>query len=103
MRKSISDDIALPKASVALTDGGASGEAAGIFEDEPMCIATTVRLSAQAAKNGSQYPVWIVGRPRWYGSSLKHTACTPRAALRRTSAAASSASHCGMIASGISL
>src|SRR3954451_6208311 len=87
MRKSISDDIALPKARVALTDGGASGEAAGIFEDEPMCIATTVRLSAQAAKNGSQYPVWIVGSPRWYGSSLKHTACTPRAALRRTSAA----------------
>src|SRR6201986_2321725 len=97
IRKSINDDIALPNARVALTDGGASGDAAGIFDDDPMCIATTVRVSAHAAKKGSQYPVWIVGRPRWYGSSLKHTACTPRAALRCTSAAASSASHNGMI------
>ena len=32
----------------------------------------------------------MVGSPRWGGISLKHTACTPRAALRRTSAAASS-------------
>src|SRR5947209_2094417 len=35
----------------------------------------------------------MLGRPRWLGISLKHTACTPRAALRRTSPAASSASH----------
>ena len=54
MRKSIIDDIALPNASVALTDGGASGDAAGIFDDEPMCIATTVPVPAHAAKNGSQ-------------------------------------------------
>ena len=66
--------MALPNARVALTDGGASGDAAGIFDDEPMCIATTVPVSAHAAKNGSQYPLWIVGRPRWYGSSLKQTA-----------------------------
>ena len=38
----------------ALTDGGASGDAAGIFDDDPMCIATTVPTSAHAAKNGSQ-------------------------------------------------
>src|SRR5438094_4810766 len=67
IRKSISDDMALPNASVALTDGGASGDAAGIFDDEPMCMATTVPVSAQAAKNGSHCPLWIVGRPRWYG------------------------------------
>ena len=30
----------------------------------------------------------MLGRPRWGGISLKHTARTPRAALRRTSAAA---------------
>src|ERR1700704_1376406 len=101
IRKSINDDIALPNASVALTDGGASGDAAGIFDDDPMCIATTVPVSAHVAKNGSQYPLWIVGRPRWYGNSLKHTARTPRAALRRTSATAASTSHSGMIPSGI--
>ena len=54
MRKSTIDDMALPKARVALTDGGASGEAAGIFDDDPMCMATTVLVSAHAAKNGSQ-------------------------------------------------
>src|SRR5207253_10400189 len=101
MRKSINDDIALPNASVALTDGGASGDAAGIFDDEPMCMATTVAVSAQAAKNGSQWPLWMVGRPRWYGSSLKHTACTPRAALRWTSATAASTSQSGMMPSGM--
>ena len=35
----------------------------------------------------------MLGSPRWGGISLKHTARTPRAALRRTSAAAFSASH----------
>src|SRR3977135_1129010 len=74
IRKSMSDDMALPNANVALTDGGASGDAGGIFDDEPMCIATTVPVSAHAAKNGSQEPLWIVGRPRWEGNSLKHTA-----------------------------
>ena len=43
----------------------------------------------------------MLGNPRWNGISLKHTACTPRAALRRTSAAASSASHNGTIVNGI--
>jgi hypothetical protein len=61
----MSDVMALPNARVALTDGGASGEAAGIFDDDPMCMATTVPVSAQLAKNGSQCPLWIVGSPRW--------------------------------------
>ena len=65
MRKSTSEVMALPKARVALTDGGASGDAAGIFEDEPMCMATAVPVSAQAAKKRSHWPLWMVGRPRW--------------------------------------
>jgi hypothetical protein len=35
---------------------GASGEVDGIFEDDPMCMQTTVSVSAQAVKNGSQKP-----------------------------------------------
>jgi hypothetical protein len=50
------ENMAFPKANVALTEGGASGEAAGIFDEEPMCMAITVPVSAHAWKNGSQYP-----------------------------------------------
>ena len=87
--------------SMMSVDGGASGEAAGIFDDEPMCMHRTVRVSSQTAKSGSQYPVWMLGRPRCVGISLKHTARAPRAALRVTSAAARSASHMGTMHSGI--
>ncbi len=44
----------LPKLSVAATATGASGEVAGIRDDEPMCMHTTVAVSAQAANRGSQ-------------------------------------------------
>src|SRR3984885_3902892 len=101
-RKSHSDDMALPKLSAAATATGAAAEVAGIFDDEPMCMHTTVPVSSQAAKNGSQVALWMLGSPRWGGISLKHTARTPRAALRRTSAAALWASHNGMRHSGIS-
>src|SRR5580698_9369866 len=101
-RKSHSDDMALPKLSVAATATGASADVAGIFEDEPMCMQTTVLVSSQAAKNGSHCPLWMLGSPRWGGISLKQTARTPRAALRRTSAAARAASHKGMMQSGSS-
>jgi len=67
------------------------------LDDEPMCMHTTVRVSSQVAKNGSQAPLWMLGSPRCGGISLKQTARTPRAALRRTSAAANSASQRGMI------
>ena len=87
---------------MALTEAGRPSVVAGIFDDEPMCIATAVPVSAHASKNGSQCPVWIVGRPRWYGNSLKHTAGTPRAALRRTSSTAAGTSHSGMMQSGMS-
>src|SRR3954454_12163624 len=54
-RKSLIDAMALLKLSVAATAGGASGDAAGIDEDEPICMHTTVPVSWQARKNGSQY------------------------------------------------
>src|SRR5579871_51844 len=101
-RKSLSDAMALPKLSVAVTATGASPDVAGIFDDEPMCMHTHVLVSSAAAKNGSQYLEWMLGSPRWGGISLKHTALPPRAALRRTSSAASAASHNGISVSGIS-
>src|SRR6266576_1159509 len=88
--------------SVDPTAGGASFDVDGIFDDDPMCMHTTVPVSAHAAKNGSQSPVWMLGSPSTAGISLKHTARAPRDALRRTSAAASSASQSGMMGSGIS-
>ncbi len=45
--------------------------------------------------------MWIDGRPRYGGISEKHVARTPRSALRRISAAASSASQSWTISSGI--
>jgi len=53
-KKSHKDDMALPKLRVAATATGASAEVAGIFDDEPMCMQTTVLVSSHAAKNGSQ-------------------------------------------------
>ncbi len=41
---------------------------------------TVVLVSAHAAKNGSQYPRWMVGRPRWYGQLAE--AHRPHAARR---------------------
>lgn len=101
-RKSIIEAIALLKLREAWTAGGASGEAAGIWLLEPMCMLTTVPVSWQTAKNGSQWPEWIDGSPRWVGISEKVTALTPRAALRRISATARSMSQSGMMQSGIS-
>ena len=92
--------MALLNDSVAATATGASGDVAGMRDDEPMCMQMTVDVSSHAAMNGSHAPEWIDGSPRCGGISLKHTACAPRAALRRTSAAASSASHSGTIGRG---
>src|SRR5260370_15955700 len=89
--------------SVDPTPAGASGDVDGIFDDDPMCMQTTVSVSAHAAKNGSQYPSASCtdGRPRNGGISVNATAWPPLAALRCTSAAARFASHSGMIGSGI--
>ncbi len=43
----------------------------------------------------------MVGSFRWWGSSLKQMARTPRSALRWVSSAASSTSHSGMRQSGM--
>src|SRR5437660_7255119 len=102
--QSTNEKQALANVMVDPTAGGASAEVDGIFDDDPMCMQITVSVSSQAAKNGCQkLPASCTeGRPRNGGISLKHTACTPRAALRRTSTAASDASHNGMRQSGIS-
>ena len=49
-----SEAIALLNVSVEPTAGGASGDVDGIFDDDPMCMLTMVRVSEQARKNGSQ-------------------------------------------------
>ena len=60
-----------------------------------------VPVSLHAANIGSQWPVWMLGRSSRVGSSEKHTARTPRAALRSISCAASSTSQSGMMQSGM--
>src|SRR5215471_17785999 len=66
-RKSESDAIALLNDKVAATATGASPEVAGICDDEPMCMQTTVCVSWHATKNGSHSPLWIEGRPSFGG------------------------------------
>ena len=53
-RKSTIEKVALVWVRVEPTAGGASAEVDGILEEEPMCMLTTVPVSAQAPKNGSQ-------------------------------------------------
>ena len=77
-RKSASDAIELLNDSMMSVDGGASGDAAGIFDDDPMCMHSVVRVSWHVANSGSQYPVWMLGRPRCVGISLKQIARAPR-------------------------
>jgi hypothetical protein len=88
--------------SVELTMNGASGVVPGIFEDEPMCMHSTVSVSTQAANSGSHSPEWIDGRPRGYGFSENVMAWHPCAAQRRTSSAARRGSHSGTMARGMS-
>src|SRR6476620_1081898 len=99
--QSASDDIELLNASVPPTPPGASGDAAGLVDDEPMCMHNVTPVSLHTSKTGSQPPLWIVGSLRWCGSSLKQKARTPRSAFRRISAAASSTSQSGMMQSGM--
>ena len=58
-------------------------------------------VSLHTASTGSQWPVWMLGRLRRVGSSLKQNARTPRAALRRISSTARSTSQSGMRHSGM--
>ena len=73
--------------------------------DDPMCRQITVSVSTHASISGSHAPECSVGRPRRWGSSGNVSARNPRAALRRTSAAASTGSAryvipIGMLRSG---
>src|SRR6478736_2449840 len=99
--QSASDDIELLNASVPPTPPGASGDAAGLVDDEPMCMHSVTPVSLQTWNTLSQPPLWIVGRFKWCGSSLKQNARTPRSALRWISAAARSTSQSGMMQSGM--
>src|SRR5687767_3677651 len=83
------------------TPGGASFDENGSVDDEPTCMHTVVPVSLHAWNMGSQWPVWMLGRSSFVGSSEKHTARTPRSALRWISLAASCGSHSGMIANGM--
>src|SRR3954464_9096954 len=100
--QSTSEKQELAKVRVDPTAAGASFDVDGICDDEPMCMLMTVPVSLHAAKNGSQWSVCTLSRLSRGGISLKHTARTPRAALRRTSSAASCASHNGMSVNGMS-
>src|SRR5436305_11082529 len=97
--------MALAKVMVELTIGGESGEVAGIFDDDPMCMLMTVSVSLHAAKNGSQKRSLSCtdGRPNGEGFSENATAWLPRSAQRLISSPAATGSHSGMIVSGMSL
>src|SRR6476661_4312749 len=72
--QSLIEAIALLKLSVAATAVGASPEVAGMRDEDPMCMLITVPVSSHTAKNGSQCPEWMLGKPKCGGISLKHTA-----------------------------
>src|SRR5688572_11047024 len=88
------DPMALAKVMVELTIGGESGDVAGIFDDEPICMLMTVSVSLHAAKNGSQKRSFSCtdGNPRGDGFSENATAWLPREAQRCTSSAAATGS-----------
>src|SRR5689334_21157469 len=83
------------------TPAGASFDENGSVDDEPTCMHTVVPVSLHIWNIGSQCPLWMLGRSSFVGSSEKHTARTPRSALRLISVAASCGSHNGMMHSGM--
>src|SRR4051812_12163983 len=93
--------IELLNASVPPTPPGASGDAAGFVDDEPMCMHSVTPVSLHTWNIGSHSPEWIVGSLRWCGSSLKQIARQPLSATRCTSCAASCTSHSGMRHNGM--
>src|SRR5262245_35238166 len=87
--------------TVIITSTGASSEVTAIDDDEPMWRQTTVPVSSQARQNGSQWSVWKLGYPSLVGFSENVTAWQPFSETRRTSAAMSSGSQIGAMASGM--
>src|SRR3954451_13821079 len=90
----------LLNATMPPTPAGASFDENGSGDDEPTCMHNVVPVSLHVCNIASQYPVCTLGRSSRVGSSEKHTARTPRAALRSISVAASSTSQSGMMQSG---
>ena len=58
--------------SMMSVEGGAWGRRR--IREEPISMQSVVRVSSATAEPGTQYPVWMLGRPRWRRVSLKHTA-----------------------------
>src|SRR6266576_5780318 len=54
--QSASDAIELLNASVPPTPPGASGDAAGFVDEEPMCMHSVTPLSLHTCRSGSQWP-----------------------------------------------
>ena len=83
---------------------GASGDVAGMRDDEPMCMQRTELVSSHAANSGFQNPSLSCteGSPSGYGFSVNVMAWLPFSAQRYTSSADSLASHRGTIVSGMS-
>src|SRR5437868_3674673 len=84
--------IALAGIMVVIAAMGVSGEGTGDQLAAPVCRQRTVPVSSQAARNGSQWPVWIEGSLSLVGNSGKTTALKPLAALALISLAARSGS-----------
>src|SRR3954468_1868634 len=83
------------------TPGGASRDENGSVDEEPTCMHRVVPVSLHASSIGSQWPLCTLGRSSRVGSSEKHTARTPRAALRWISCDARAGSHNGMMHRGM--
>ena len=70
---------AFSKVRATTRSWGRSGDVVGSTDDEPMCMLITVSVSAQAAKNGSQYAAVDARQPELEGLSEKATACDAHA------------------------
>src|SRR3954467_14454837 len=97
------EPIAFEKVRVELTMNGASGDVAGMRDDEPMCMHTIVSVSSHARNSGSQnlFLSCTEGSPSGCGFSENAIAKLPLSAQRRTSSAHSCESHSGTIVNGM--
>src|SRR5262249_475720 len=89
--------------SVELTMNGASGDVAGMRDDDPMCMQTTVPVSSHAWNSGSQnlFLSCTDGSPSGCGFSEKAIAKLPFSTHRRTSSPHHAAAHSGTIVNGM--
>ena len=87
--------------SVGSSSSGAPGDCAAVHDADPVWRQMTVPVSSHAASSGSQWSVCTDGSPMLTGCSGNESALNPRAAFRRTSAAAISGSLSQVICSGM--